>query len=587
MLSKVSGPDQDRLKDLLIPHHRKILLLAIVSVLGGANEAAVLVIVSRIALTIADGRAETPFFAGYALEAPIALAIAAGLIAFRLFLSAIREILAAELAREASDRLRLELAEGFLHSSWGIQQNEPSGRLLQLSGSFVDQALMTISSFTGVITMFLNLVAMVAVTLVVDVVASLVVMGILVGLALALNPLRHQIRSKSSMNVGHRREFGDAVSELGSLTLEMQIFGVTDQFKTRIRELSKTTSHSMRNAIFFNSMVIHSYIALAFMAIILGLAIASSAGVQEFAAIGAVMLVLLRCLSYGQQLQQSMGAFTASLPYLVELESARRKYEQQVAPTGGVMLAGLGPIQAADLSFSYTKDREALHQVSFEISPGEIVGIIGPSGSGKSTLVQLLLGLREPSKGDITVGGTPVTKIDRRCWTRLAAFVPQEPHLQTGTIEENIRFFRTEISDDQIRFATLQTNLLKDIEALPEGFKTHIGERGVQLSGGQRQRIAISRALVGNPQLLILDEPTSALDTQSEMSIRETLTALKGKITVIIIAHRLSTLDMCDRLMVVESGRLSAFDTPVRLRANNDFYRQALSDSGISDVESN
>jgi ABC-type multidrug transport system fused ATPase/permease subunit len=174
-------------------------------------------------------------------------------------------------------------------------------------------------------------------------------------------------------------------------------------------------------------------------------------------------------------------------------------------------------------------------------------------------------------------------EIDRAWWSRHVAFVAQDASLFTGTVAENIRFFREGIADSTLEDAARQANILADIERLPQGFETHLGERGSQLSGGQRQRLSIARALAGGPELLVLDEPTSALDARSEALIRDAIARLKGKATVVIIAHRLSTLNMCDRIMVVEDGQVTGFDTPVLLHADSSFYQGAMAAAGIVD----
>lgn len=294
------------------------------------------------------------------------------------------------------------------------------------------------------------------------------------------------------------------------------------------------------------------------------------------------MLVMLRSLSYGQQLQTASGNLMRSLPFLEVLDATLNRYLSFPATDGRIRLTDVGAIDAHGVSFSYASERPALTDVSFRLEPGEIVGVIGPSGAGKSTLVQLLLGVREPTSGSISVGGVNLADVERSSWTNLVSFVAQEPHLITGTVAENIRFFRPDIDDDAITSAARSANVLADIEHLPEGFATHLGERGSQLSGGQRQRVSIARALAGSPRLLILDEPTSALDVTSESLIRDTIASLRGRVTVVVIAHRMSTLDMCDRLMVIEGGRLKAFDTPEQLRRDSEFYRQALALSGIA-----
>ena len=179
------------------------------------------------------------------------------------------------------------------------------------------------------------------------------------------------------------------------------------------------------------------------------------------------------------------------------------------------------------------------------------------------------------------MGGTELRDVSRSWWSGRVAFMAQDALLFTGTVAENIRFFRDGIDDEALRTAARQANVLGDIEALPRGFDTHLGERGTQLSGGQRQRLSIARALAGRPELLVLDEPTSALDGRSEALIRDTMAALKGAVTVVVIAHRMSTLDICDRIMVIEDGRLTGFGTPAALHDDSSFYQGAMALAGI------
>ena len=208
------------------------------------------------------------------------------------------------------------------------------------------------------------------------------------------------------------------------------------------------------------------------------------------------------------------------------------------------------------LSFSYpSKPEEVLHDVNFEISKGSFVGIIGPSGAGKTTFVDILLGLLPPVSGQILVDGRNIYD-DISSWLYNIAYVPQSIYLVDGTIRENIALGCNEkdISETRIQNVLKMAELYDFVQSLPKKENTRVGERGAMLSGGQKQRIGIARALYSTPEVLVLDEATSALDNETEKAITETILKLKGKITIISIAHRLSTLEECDFKIRFENG---------------------------------
>jgi ABC-type multidrug transport system fused ATPase/permease subunit len=233
------------------------------------------------------------------------------------------------------------------------------------------------------------------------------------------------------------------------------------------------------------------------------------------------------------------------------------------------------------VSFAYAEGAPVLRDVSFAVHYGEIVGIVGPSGSGKSTLVQLLLGLRDPVAGRILVGERDIRELSKDEWARRVTFVPQESHLVAGTIADNVRFWRDDVTDADIERASQLAHLHEDVLKFADGYDHQVGEHGSHLSGGQQQRLCIARALVEHPDVLILDEPTSSLDVRSEHFIRASLLELRARMTIIVIAHRLSTLDICDRIMVIQDGEIKAFDSPDVLRTTSEFYRDALALSGL------
>jgi ATP-binding cassette, subfamily B, bacterial PglK len=217
-----------------------------------------------------------------------------------------------------------------------------------------------------------------------------------------------------------------------------------------------------------------------------------------------------------------------------------------------------------DVSFSYANaHRQALDGVSLEVSRGEAVGIIGSSGAGKSTLVDVLLGLLAPSTGSIEVDGRSIAT-NVRGWQRLIGYVPQSIYLIDDTIRKNVAFgvSEREIDDRAVNRALYAAQLDDFVQSLPNGIETIVGERGVRLSGGQRQRIGIARALYHDPEVLVLDEATSSLDTETERGVMDAVRDLLGSKTIIIVAHRVSTVSYCSRVYRMEEGRVVGSGSP-------------------------
>jgi ABC-type multidrug transport system fused ATPase/permease subunit len=213
-----------------------------------------------------------------------------------------------------------------------------------------------------------------------------------------------------------------------------------------------------------------------------------------------------------------------------------------------------GAITFDRVSFGYSKDEPVLRDVSFDIEPGQVVGIVGPTGSGKSTVLSLLPRFYDPVSGHVRIDGIDVTDYRLAALRSQIGFVLQDTMLFLGTIRENIAYGRPEATDDDIVAAAKVANADEFISRMPLGYDTVVGERGDTLSGGQRQRIAIARAVIRNSPILVLDEPTAALDTESEHLVIEALRRLMKGRTVIMIAHRLSTLINADKIIVLKGG---------------------------------
>jgi ABC-type multidrug transport system fused ATPase/permease subunit len=579
---ETSSEGQSVLRQIVLRYRTPMAVLAIVSFGGGLLEAGFLVIITSVAMAMMRDGAEVGPILGRSISVGDALVVGTVVLAVRLALSIVGVRISARLSADVTTDQRHRLSHAYLRTSWAIQQAEPAGRLQELLTSFVQRVNQTITALTQAVTSLLSLIAFLATGIAVDFMSTLAVLVALALVGSVLTPLRRRIRQRSALAARANLEFANAVSELGSLGLEMQTFGVQNRFAERIDELTAQTTATQRKVQMLIGSLSPIYMTLAYAAVLAGVAILTIVGFEDLAVIGAVMLLMLRSLSYGQQVASAAGTLAANAPFLDRIRDTVERYAGSPASSGRAVPAGLTPLEAESVEFSYVPGRPALTGLSFRIDGGDVVGVIGPSGAGKSTLAQILLGLRPTTHGTLRANGTDLAAVDRTWWSRRVAFVAQEALLFTGTVAENIRFFREGVDHATLRRAAAQANILTDVEALPDGFDTHLGERGSQLSGGQRQRLSIARALAGDPELLVLDEPTSALDGKSEALIRETLAQLKGSMTIVIIAHRMSTLEICDRIMVIEGGRMTAFDTPHALHEHSDFYQHAMSVAGIT-----
>jgi ABC-type multidrug transport system fused ATPase/permease subunit len=302
----------------------------------------------------------------------------------------------------------------------------------------------------------------------------------------------------------------------------------------------------------------------------------------EWLAVFGLALLVMSMVSQGRELVDVapvIGAFAAAafrlmpsinrilggvqmvrymVPVINTLYQQSRLPVREHATTGLASLDFVQEIRVDAVHFSYhAVGSPTLHDISLTIKKGQTIGFIGTSGSGKSTLIDVILGLLEPEQGRVLVDGRDIRN-NLREWQAMIGYVPQSIYLTDDTLRRNIAFgmLDNQIDESAVLAAIQAAQLDRFVESLPDGLSTVVGERGVRLSGGQRQRIGIARALYRNPAVLVLDEASSALDSNTEHSVMEAVDALHGEKTILIVAHRLSTVEKCDRLFRLEDGRL-------------------------------
>lgn len=242
------------------------------------------------------------------------------------------------------------------------------------------------------------------------------------------------------------------------------------------------------------------------------------------------------------------------------------------SPEATVLTAVSGHIRVEHVSFAYDPRQPVLTDVSFEAKPGELVAIVGPTGAGKTTAINLIHRFYDPTEGRITIDGHDLRQVTLESWYRQIALVPQETILFGGTILDNIRYGNRDATEEAVQEASRAAHAHDFIMNFPDRYQTVVGEKGINVSGGQRQRIAIARAILKNPRILLLDEATSALDSESERLVQEALEQLMKGRTTFVIAHRLTTIQRADRILVFNKGRLVETGTHSELMGRKGLY---------------
>lgn len=554
------------------------LIIAISSLISGFLQAGLIFLVVRIALVMGEGQRSIALsLAGFniALSISEALFLSLGMVVATFALSCLNSYASAHLSTGVVHAARTRGLRAYLQANAATQSLEPSSHVQDLLSTYVSRLGLTATIFASGLTALLNFLAFAITAIAVTPLACVLMLAGLIVFGFGVFPLTRLTRSRATQQTRFNSQYSQGVSQAVAASREARVFHVESQLASRLEGLSRQNAQFAVQTRFLASITPVVYQSTAIVLLVAGLGAAYALSVGQVSSLAAVVVLLVRAISYGQQLNSSIQQCSESAPYLDRLNTAFRAFEAARQGWGKRSLRSISDLRLSDVCYSYDGRTPALDRVSVEFSKGRMAGVMGPSGSGKSTLIQILLGLRAPTSGVYSVNGEPLQAHSSEAWYSRVGYVPQETQLIVGTVAENIAFFR-DATQGNIESAARMADVHEDILALPHGYDTRIGPGEADLSGGQKQRVSLARALLEEPDLLVLDEPTSALDVHSEAAVQDTLRSLKHHMIVLIVAHRLTTINDCDDVLVLEAGRVSEFGPVNILRHTSDFYSTAL-----------
>lgn len=484
--------------------------------------------------------------------------------------------LTAYISANFEERTRNRLIEKTLQADWRFLSKQKMGYLDQLLTTNINYSSALITNLLSTANIIVNLIVYTVLVLNISVLIAFFtfIFGILI--FITFKPFFQKGRATSYKVSTMWKTLAHQVNEnivgmktIKSLSVENAVAHRTEDFFEQIKKFN------IRIAWYKNiTSVLLQPVGLLF---VLGIfAYFYKQSLFTFASFAVIIYAINKIFALIQQLQFQFHSINSHLPYLSGIVSYDREIGSQKELRGGTQSFSFKKqLSFKNVSFGYSPEKQILKNLTFSVKKGEMLGIAGPSGSGKTTVADLLLQLYQPGQGLITVDDVNVSEIDIKAWRTSVGYVSQDMFLINETVANNIRFYDSTVSDQEMMAAARAAHIYDTIMALPKGFDTVIGERGNLLSGGQRQRIVLARVLARKPQILILDEATSALDNEFEALVQKSIEELRGQITVIAIAHRLTTIMNFDRILFLEEGVVVEEGEPKKLLENkkSHFYR--------------
>ncbi len=546
--------NREALRALTSPGERsRLWAISLASFVAGIADAACLLALSTAAIAITGGHNRVDMI-GVDITVRTALLLAGATAIVRLLVALWSARACARVAAGIVHRHRTTVLRSFIDAPWGITVAQSPGAIQQVAMANTQVAGAYALTATSLVSACINIAVLTIAAVAASPIGAAAVGVIAVVVGLLMRPWTRRSRKIGEQEADQAQAVAARFADIVNTARPITLFDVGEPVAADFELASRRQIDLYRSSRFLAAASPSVYQALVAIAVAGGLLVLSGRSVANIAAFGSVALLSLRAVSQGQlaqQAAQTLGAQQGFITQLLETE------QQLAAATVGYGSEDAPHIDSLGLSAATLRhdDRFTLGPIDLAIGRHEVIGVIGHSGAGKSTVVDLLSRLRQPSSGSLCVNGMNANKYSAASWAARIACVPQEPVLLAGTVSDNIRWFR-DLEPERLMTAARQANVADEIEAWPLAMNTQVGHAGSHLSVGQRQRICLARALAGRPDVLMLDEATSSVDNSSEERIRAALTALKGKVTMVIVAHRPSTLSLCDRIVHIENGTL-------------------------------
>ena len=544
-------------------YHARVMLAGGLAAMASLIEMVSLVLVALTGAAIAEGDRRSVTVNFGPLDASLsfnqALALAATCAVGAALIRALSVQVRVRLLAATEQVWRSSLISDFLATSDQTRQSVSAGELVDQLGRATFTAGNGVAARAIFVQALASLIVFVGAALVIDfrLSAQLMVLGFV--LLVTMRPLTRSIRRSARTVAVDSQEQAVAVDEIVRLGRDIELFDAQPWATSTLEQWSDRVTGARARARLAAGLSPVIYQALGVTMIIGILALLAAQVDTDIGVMAASALLLLRCVSFGQQAQNAVNQSADAdqqVALLVDGIDALRKGR---TVDGTKSIGRPTSLRCDAVSFRYSnEDENTLTHVDLELTMGETVAFVGPSGSGKSTLAKLLLGLTQPSAGQVLVDGQELGDIEPRSWHQQCAMVPQRIELLNGTIFDNIAFFRDSLSQQQVEAAAIAAGLHETIQNLPGGYLSEVGPLVRDLSGGQVQRLGLARALATNPPVLVLDEPTSALDEDSEKVIADTISELAGSRLIVLIAHRMATIERCDRIITIDDGRIAS-----------------------------